>query len=82
MQRPHGSSTPHTQLEDTTAGSIRLALLRPWFHRCVVDDFQSTTVTLCALTFNIAQWPGHWWAHEHAELWSLIRAMVLSLADE
>ncbi|KAG6826992.1 hypothetical protein H0H87_005800, partial [Tephrocybe sp. NHM501043] len=53
-------SLPAAQLEDTTAGSVRLALalLRPWFHRCVVDDFQSATVTLCALAFNIAQWPG------------------------
>ncbi|KAG6853019.1 hypothetical protein C0991_007460, partial [Blastosporella zonata] len=77
-------STPETRLEDTTAGSVRLAMafLRPWFHRCVFDDFQAATVTLCALSFNIAQWPGQWWVQEHSELWSLIRAMALSLAEE
>ncbi|KAG6919155.1 hypothetical protein DXG01_008962 [Tephrocybe rancida] len=77
-------SLPETRLEDTTAGSVRLAMafLRPWFHRCVQDDFQTATITLCALSFNIAQWPGQWWAQEHSELWNLIRAMVLSLAEE
>ncbi|KAG6896639.1 hypothetical protein C0992_006976 [Termitomyces sp. T32_za158] len=77
-------SSEYTRLEATTAGSVRLAMafLRPWFHRYVVDDFQTATITLCALAFNIAQWPGQWWAQEHSELWNLIRAMVLSLAEE
>ncbi|KAF5384389.1 hypothetical protein D9615_003397 [Tricholomella constricta] len=76
--------TPEARLQDTTAGSVRLAMLflRPWFHRCVVEDFQTATVTLCALSFSIAQWPGQWWALEHSELWNLIRAMVLSIAEE
>ncbi|KAG6885223.1 hypothetical protein C0993_004783 [Termitomyces sp. T159_Od127] len=77
-------SSENTRLEDTTAGSVRLAMafLRPWFHHNVVDDFQAATVTLCALAFNIAQWPGQWWAQEHSELWNLIRAIVVSLAEE
>lgn len=77
-------SSEDRRLEDTTAGSVRLAMafLRPWFHRYVVDDFHTATVTLCALAFNIAQWPGQWWAQAHSELWNLIRAIVLSLAEE
>ncbi|KAH0578560.1 hypothetical protein H2248_003707 [Termitomyces sp. 'cryptogamus'] len=77
-------SSEDTRLENTTAGSVRLAMafLRPWFYRCVVDDFQTAAVTLCALSFNIAQWPGQWWAQEHSELWNLICAMVISLAEE
>ncbi|KAG6827123.1 hypothetical protein H0H92_013143 [Tricholoma furcatifolium] len=77
-------SSPETRTQDTTAGSVRLALafLRPWFHARVVDDFPAATVTLCALAWGIAQWPGQWWAQEHSELWDLVRAMVLSLAEE
>lgn len=76
--------SPEARLLDTTTGSVRLALafLRPWFHKCVVDDFQMATVTLCALAFSIAQWPGQWWAQEHLEIYELIRAMVLSVAEE
>ncbi|GLB39745.1 hypothetical protein LshimejAT787_0702550 [Lyophyllum shimeji] len=77
-------STPEARLTDTTAGSVRLAMafLRSWFHRCVVEDFQTATITLYALAFSIAQWPGQWWAQEHSELWDLIRATVLSIAEE
>lgn len=76
--------SPEARLQDTTTGSVRLAMsfLRPWFHQSVMDDFQTATVTLCALAFSIAQWPGQWWAQEHSEMWSLIRVMVLSLAEE
>lgn len=76
--------SPEVRLQDTTAGSVRLALafLRPWFHQTIVEDFQTATVTLCALSFSIARWPGQWWAQEHAELWDLIHAMVLSIAEE
>ncbi|KAG5643530.1 hypothetical protein DXG03_000722 [Asterophora parasitica] len=76
--------TPDARLQDTTTGSVRLAMafLRPWFYKCILYDFQTATVTLCALSFAIAQWPGQWWAQEHSELWNLIRAMVLSIAEE
>ncbi|KAF8065055.1 hypothetical protein FPV67DRAFT_167362 [Lyophyllum atratum] len=77
-------STPEARLHDTSAGSVCLALsfLRPWFHRCVAENFDRATATLCTLSFSIAQWPGQWWAQEHAELWNLIRAMVLAIAEE
>jgi hypothetical protein len=76
--------SPEARLQDITAGSLRLAIsfLRPWFHQYVRDDFQTATVTLCALSFSIAQWPGQWWAQEHSEMWSLIQVMVLSLSEE
>lgn len=76
--------SPEARLQDTTTGSVRLAIsfLRPWFHRGVVEDFDRAVKALCALSLSIAQWPGQWWTQEHPEMWDLTRAIVLSLAEE
>lgn len=72
------------RLRDTTAGSIRLAvvLLRPWFHKIVRDDFDLATLKLRELAFVIAQWPGQWWVRDHVEIWELIPLMVQTLGEE
>ncbi|KAG6836278.1 hypothetical protein H0H93_009550 [Arthromyces matolae] len=77
-------SCEETKLEDTTTGSVRLAMafIRPWLHSRVHDDLHTATSKLCALAFNIALWPGRWWAQEHSELWNLIHGMSLSLIEE
>ncbi|KAF9011792.1 hypothetical protein BDQ17DRAFT_788119 [Cyathus striatus] len=76
--------SPESRLQETTTGSVRLALtlLRPWFHGEVVKDFALASSTLCWLAVVIAQWPAQWWARNHEELWKIVRAMVLALAEE
>ncbi|TFK75588.1 hypothetical protein BDN72DRAFT_446050 [Pluteus cervinus] len=77
-------ASPEIQLRDTTTASVRLAavFLRPWFHSKVLEDFNLSISTLRNLSILIAQWPGQWWARDHKEMWDLIRAMVLALAEE
>ena len=72
------------RLRDTTSGSIRLAvaLLRPWFHKVVREDFGLATSTLRELAFVIAQWPGQWWVRDHVEVWELIPLMVQTIGEE
>jgi hypothetical protein len=72
------------RLRDTTAGSIRLAvvLLRPWFRKMVQEDFDLATSKLRELAFVIAQWPGQWWVRDHVEIWELIPLMVQTLGEE
>lgn len=72
------------RLRDTTSGSVRLAvaLLRPWFHKMVQDDFGLATSKLRKLAFVIAQWPGQWWVRDHVEVWELIPLMVQTLGEE
>lgn len=72
------------RVRDTAAGSVRLAVafLRPWFHQTVRDDFELAKTKLCELALVIAQWPGQWWARDHAEIWELTRLMVQTLSEE
>jgi len=72
------------RLRDTTAGSLRLAIvfLRPWFHNIVHEDFALATSKLRELTFVIAQWPGQWWVRDHVEIWELIQLMAQTVGEE
>lgn len=72
------------RMRDSTAESVRLAvtLLRPWFHKSVIDDFDSATYTTSELSCIIAKWPGQWWIRDHAEIWDLIKATVIVVAEE
>jgi len=72
------------RLRDTTAGSLRLAIvfLRPWFHNMVHEDFSLATSKLRELTFVIAQWPGQWWVRDHVEIWELIQLMAQTVGEE
>jgi hypothetical protein len=73
-----------SRLRDTTAGSVRLAvaLLRPWFHKMLLDDFDHSTITVFELSCVIGKWPAQWWTRDHAEMWDLIKAMVKVVAEE
>lgn len=72
------------RLRDTTAGSVRLAIvfIHPWFHKMVQEDFTLAVSKLRELAFVIAQWPGQWWVRDHAETWELIQLMSQTLAEE
>jgi hypothetical protein len=72
------------RLRDTTAGSVRLAvaLLRPYFHDRISDDFTSATRTVFELSYVIAQWPGQWWVREHPEIRDLVRCIVHMIGEE
>ena len=72
------------RLRDTTVGSIRLALalLRPYFHKRVSEDFASATAQVSDLAYVIAQWPGQWWAREHPEIRDLVRCIVHMIGEE
>ncbi|GJE93469.1 hypothetical protein PsYK624_096280 [Phanerochaete sordida] len=72
------------RLRDTTAGSVRLALalLRPWLHAHVSDDFARATQTAFELAYVVAQWPGQWWAREHPEIRDLVRCIVHMVGEE
>jgi hypothetical protein len=72
------------RMRDSTAESVRLAvtLLRPWFHKSVIDNFDSATYTTSELSCIIAKWPGQWWIRDHAEIWDLIKATVIVVAEE
>ena len=72
------------RLRDTTAQSIRLAvtLLRPWFHKTAHHDFALAVSKLSELAFATSQWPGQWWARDHAELWDIISHTALVLGEE
>ena len=72
------------RLRDTTAGSVRLAIvfLRPWFHKMVHEDFALATSKLRELTFVVAQWPGQWWVRDHVEIWELIQVMANTVGEE
>lgn len=72
------------RLRDTTAGSVRLAIifLRPWFHKTIHEDFHLATSKLRELASVIAQWPGQWWVRDHVEIWELIQLMVRTVAEE
>ncbi|KIY49839.1 hypothetical protein FISHEDRAFT_16738, partial [Fistulina hepatica ATCC 64428] len=76
--------TPNEMLGDATAAAVRLSmtLLRPWMYTIVTKDPVSARDAACALAFNIAQWPGKWWAREHGEVWMILQAMVATLIDE
>ncbi|KAH9947764.1 hypothetical protein B0H21DRAFT_691332 [Amylocystis lapponica] len=72
------------RLRDTTAGSVRLALclLRPWFHKLVLDDFTVATVSACDLALVMSRWPGQWWVREHPEIRDLVRCIVHIVGEE
>ncbi|KAI0083781.1 hypothetical protein BDY19DRAFT_987807 [Irpex rosettiformis] len=72
------------RLRDTTAGSVRLAiaLLRPYFHKHISDDFTAATLHVYNLSYVIAQWPGQWWSREHLEIRDLIRHIVHLVGEE
>ncbi|EMD36875.1 hypothetical protein CERSUDRAFT_114793 [Gelatoporia subvermispora B] len=72
------------RVRDSTAGAVRLALclLRPWFHKLVLDDLSSATVSASELAYIIARWPGLWWVREHPEIRDLIRCMIHIVAEE
>ena len=72
------------RLRDTTAGSVRLALalLRPYFHEHISDDFAAATETVFELAYVIAQWPGQWWTREHPEIRDLVRCIVHMIGEE
>lgn len=72
------------RLRDRTAESVRLAatLLRPWLCNSVVNDSNSAIYTTSELSCIIAKWPGQWWIGDHAEIWDLIKATVVVVAEE
>ncbi len=72
------------RLRDTTVGSVRLALalLRPYFHKHVLEDFAGATARVCEMAYVIAQWPSQWWAREHPEIRDLVRCMVHMVGEE
>lgn len=72
------------RLRDTTAGSVRLALalLRPYLHARISDDFAGATQTVFELAYVIAQWPGQWWTREHPEIRDLVRCIVHMVGEE
>ena len=72
------------RLRDTTVGSVRLALalLRPYLHDRISDDFATATQTVYELAYVIAQWPGQWWAREHPEIRDLVRCIVHMIGEE
>lgn len=81
--RFHCLST-EAQLADSTTGSLALSLafLRPWFHQIAGVDPGLAVRTLSNLASLIAQWPGHEWAREHPEIYSLTYAMAETLCRE
>ncbi|CAL1710001.1 unnamed protein product [Somion occarium] len=72
------------RLRDTTAGSVRLALalLRPYIHRHISDDFTTATTHVCDLAYIISCWPGQWWVREHPEIPDLLRCMIHIVGEE
>ena len=72
------------RLRDTTVGSVRLAiaLLRPYFHKSISDDFIAATSHVYNLSYIVAQWPSQWWTREHPEIRELIRHIVHLVGEE
>ncbi|KAI0049481.1 hypothetical protein FA95DRAFT_854843 [Auriscalpium vulgare] len=72
------------RLRDTTASAVRLAmcLLRPWFQKHSMKDFQGSVHRVSELAYIIARWPGQWWVREHTEIWDLIQSMVHVIGEE
>ena len=72
------------RLRDTTVGSVRLALalLRPYFHKYISDDFVTSTSHVSELAYVIAQWPGQWWTREHPEIRDIVRCIVHMVGEE
>lgn len=72
------------RFRDTTVGSVRLALalLRPYIHKHVSEDFATSTTHVAELAYVIAQWPGRWWVREHPEIHDLVRCVVHMIGEE
>ncbi|KAJ3771208.1 hypothetical protein FB446DRAFT_704834 [Lentinula raphanica] len=66
-------------------GSVRLAmtLLGPWFHRTVEHgDIHSAVTRIRELSALIAHWPEQPGSRDYTEMASLMRALILLLAEE
>ncbi|KAF9078497.1 hypothetical protein BDP27DRAFT_1396797, partial [Rhodocollybia butyracea] len=73
------------RVREITVGSVRLALtlLNPWFHRALeTGDIQSAVTRVEDLSALIAHWPEQSGSRDHAEMASLMRALIQLLAEE
>ncbi|KAJ3874205.1 hypothetical protein F5051DRAFT_100539 [Lentinula edodes] len=75
----------HTRVREIAIGSVRLAitLLDPWFHRTVMHgDIHSAVTRIRELSALIAHWPEQPGSRDYTEMASLMKALILLLAEE
>ncbi|KAJ3931874.1 MAG: hypothetical protein NXY57DRAFT_175393 [Lentinula lateritia] len=75
----------HTRVREIAIGSVRLAitLLDPWFHRTVMHgDIHSAVTRIRELSALIAHWPEQPGSRDYSEMASLMKALILLLAEE
>ncbi|PPQ71252.1 hypothetical protein CVT26_010994 [Gymnopilus dilepis] len=84
MSRSFEERPTEVRVRDATAGAVRLALalLRPFFHRTVQEDFDAAIAYLHDLALRISQWPRDSWVVNHPEIRKIVGTMILAIAEE